>query len=219
MKKLVASMFLVCSVLGAQTKKDTKPDGWTGNNMILWPSALAMSAATTATTNAFILADGCASWSKMDDGMCQITVTFVDPVAPVYCRTEKNEAGQQVVKCVWKTKESGGHPVSDEQVKGIQRYDVVFRVDDEGEGYRKVKDVNGAYVLFKDHKQALAALKSYHSNVCDNYDKALAALEARNKELEERYALPENQGLCIGFEGGVMVTSWVSSMKKTAPLA
>ena len=32
----------------------------------------------------------------------------------------------------------------------IQRYDVVFRIDDDGrrfEGYRKVEDVNGAYVL------------------------------------------------------------------------
>lgn len=102
MKKLVASMFLVCSVLGAQTKKDTKPDGWTGNNMILWPSSSAMS----ATTSAVSLADGCASWAKMVDGMCQITVTFVDDVGPVYCRTEKNEAGQQVVKCVWKPKKA-----------------------------------------------------------------------------------------------------------------
>ena len=53
--------------------------------------------------------------------------------------------------------------MSDEQVKGIQRYDVVFRVDDEGrgfEGYRKVEDANGAYVLFKDHEQALAALEA-----------------------------------------------------------
>ena len=74
--------------------------------------------------------------------------------------------------------------MSDAQVKGIQRYDVVFRVDDEGEGYRKVKDVNGAYVLFKDHEQALAAL------------------EARNKELARPLSDEEKDALEDAIEIG-----------------
>jgi hypothetical protein len=49
----------------------------------------------------------------------------------------------------------------------IQRYDVVFRIDDAGEGYRHVKDVDGAYVLFTDHQRELDRLRAGFPNIDD----------------------------------------------------
>lgn len=42
----------------------------------------------------------------------------------------------------------------------IQRYDVVYRIDENGEGYQKVRDIDGAYVLYADYLREINKLKS-----------------------------------------------------------
>ena len=67
----------------------------------------------------------------------------------------------------------------------IQRYDVVFRIDDDGERYRKVKDVNGPYVLYDAHRKLVAALKLAATQQATQ---AEAVLKERTRERDEALA-------------------------------
>ena len=103
--------------------------------------------------------------------------------------------------------------MSDEQVKGIQRYDMIA-VTRCGEGWQELqREPEGEWMCYEDHEQALAALEAENATLKSfqcNFEHAtsleraeneqqVAALEARNRELEA--ALRRLIGACVRPNG------------------